>query len=263
MSQIIYEVLLLNIVVLTLLIGSSFHGFIYEDELLKGFREKYSAFMRSDEKKNLMIGITAFFIAQVLALLIANYIIGQFTFKAYFTNVGFGSIILGVAFDLFQLKNKNMKAKEIAIATKSDIIVDLDFKTLKLIFSLPLEIPVSIATILYIAISKDDQSLFYMFIFVQWFFYLTLKRSKYLIKSRFHENYSGMGKAIFWYHFLILFMFAGSELDKLDVGKQLSYPVIFVLICFLMILKAIYYARNYGTFKEKVAKTSPNLANRL
>ena len=155
----------------------------------KGYNDTYIAFFKEDHKKRALgIGILLPII-MVAAGLITKLIFHEFKSLVHFSVFGVIFLILVAPFPMIDARKTNRRLKELAIETDSEVVIDLNYNILRLVFKPRIELLAAIFYIVFfvIILKKFNPGLF--FLVMPWFFYGSARSGRSMTRPLLTGNY--------------------------------------------------------------------------
>ncbi len=217
----------------------------------KGYDEEYIAFLKEDSKeRNLGIAV-----AVPLILVFSGFVVwlifGELSsMKHLFLLVVIWFLCI-IPFPILDAKKTKHKLKELAMKTKSDIVVDLNYAILHLVFRPSWELAAALLYILYFALFFRWFHPAVVHFVLLWIFYATARSGKYLIKPSLRDSYLYNFFFMVINHILLIFQAIWHMvLRQALMGWQ--HYVFGVLLIVILLGKLIYYLSNFPRFKRKL-----------
>ncbi len=233
--------------------------FITNKERLKkkGFDDEYVTLMKSTHNESMRKFILIFLLTQLVSSLLFYTITGEFTTKQFSQYIFIISTVVGMTYMFNCISSCNMKFKELAVKTNSDIIIDFNFKILKRMFNMPLEIAATLGFIYFAAVHYDHLPAIYLLAVIPWFNYLFMKKSKNLNFSAFKFNYLYVAKSNIMLHVLIGVVLFKRSYTFEDILPWYSLTIYFLLMA-VFTFKLGLYLYQYPKLREEVSLFASN-----
>lgn len=237
----------------------------------KGHHEKYIEYLR----KSHLIRIC--FIAVVLPLLmllsawIVSLLTGELKEEVQLGYIVVVLIVLVIPFKFIDERITQRRIRELALETHEKVAVDLNYKTLHMIYNPLWEIILGPAALLYgVYFLQIEQWVVYLFLLIPWFMYLNIRGTRYQTRPYLRDNYKYMFSFNIFNFLFFLLYFCGYYLLKLqDFTASLegpgssgsfpeSMPSLFLLLAGFLIILALMarvavYLANYRAFNKAIS----------
>lgn len=229
----------------------------------KGYSEEYIRFYNKTSEK---FGGRIFFIlilAQIAAWIIVYFIEGEVTPRMYGNLVWPIAFFLTIPFAIIFWKQIYSEYKMLVKETESEIIIDFNFRILKLIFNKILEIPVSLLVIIYTLFNIEfgNSGIIYVYVMLLWFFYMVLRLGKNYNKPAFKDTYLNVAKFSIVYQGILIFIVIANSLKNADTYSGFNYTLFGVIVA-ILVSKAVYYTSNYSKLKKTLDKLTEEISNK-
>lgn len=234
----------------------------------KGHHEKYIAYLR----KSHLIRISLIAVLLPLLMLLSGWIVfritGRLDDEAQLAYTLIVLIILVVPFKFLDERINQKRIRELAIETGEKIAIDLNYKTLHLIFNPRWELVLGPASLAYgILFLHIQHWVVYLFLLFPWFMYLNIRGTRYQTRPYLIDNYKYMFTFNIYSFLFFLFFFCSFYILKIrefvtgwtTEGRSGfpggGFPTLFLLaaggllILALLARTAIYLA-NYRPFNK-------------
>ena len=159
----------------------------------KGHHEKYIAYLR----KSHLVRILTIAVVLPLLILFAGWIVyrltGMLTREAQLAYIAVVLVILVIPFKFLDERINQKRIRELALETHEKIAIDLNYKTLHMIFNPAWELLLGPATLLYgMLFLHIEQWIVYLFLLFPWFMYLNIRGTRYQTRPYLIDNYKYM-----------------------------------------------------------------------
>jgi hypothetical protein len=156
----------------------------------KGHHEKYIAYLR----KSHLIRICLMAVLMPLLILISAWIIfkltGRLEDEAQLAYIVLVLIVLVVPFKFIDERINQKRIRDLALETQEKIAVDLNYRSLHLIFNPVWELILAPMVLSYgILFLKIEQWIVYLFLIIPWFMYLNIRGTRYQTRPYLEDNY--------------------------------------------------------------------------
>jgi hypothetical protein len=168
--------------------------------------------------------------------------------------------------------------RKLALDTNEKVVIDLNFKTLHLIFSPWYEVILGIAGLIYgILFLKIEQWVVYLFLILPWFMYLTIRGVKYQVRPYLKDNYTYLFTFnLFSFVVFLLYFFSYLVIklrDAFDIlrsgmpatGVHGKSPVLLLILGFTIsagwIGRIAIYLANYRKFSAEIGGSESRSKN--
>ena len=239
----------------------------------KGHNEKYIEYLR----KSHFIRICIIAVLLPLLILFSAWLVflitGPLTEEVQLAYIVVVLIVLVVPFKFIDERINQKRIKELALDTKEKIAVDLNYKTLHLIFNPLWEVILTPAALFYgIIYLRIEQWVIYFFLLIPWLMYLTIRGTRYQTRPYLKDNYKYLFTFNIFNFLFFLFFFGAYFLSEIQdsvgvarsIGLSISFREFFptllllfaglIIILGLMSRLAIYLA-NYKIFNRVYSNT--------
>ena len=228
----------------------------------KGYSEEYIDLSKkiSDEVGPKVVSLLI--LSQILVGVIVYLIFGEITKELYTKYIIFISVLIAMPIGALFSNIKSDKYKELAIKTKSDIIIDFNYRILGLLFNRNVEIPVFIIALAYSALHLDFSftGCVLIYLLLPWFFSIVVRRTKNLNKPVFQEQYSLVGKLNIIYQAALVFLMVIGSIEHFEEFSWYNYLFFAAAECAL-IFKVVLYTLNYSKLKGQLKNMDEDTAN--
>ncbi|MFC1561868.1 hypothetical protein ACFL4Q_02605 [candidate division KSB1 bacterium] len=210
----------------------------------KGLSEEYIALMRKDEKKAaikplvVLYGLQAIFIA---LFAISGTAISQ---EIYMKYVFPPSFILSLPYSMYLTKKYNVKFKDLAIKTESEIIIDFKYKALGWILNRKLEL-ISLALIIYFNIMYlNNDTILYLSAALPWLIYYMMRNMKYQVLEMINYRYRILARSMILLQLIKSHRYIRVIFDQIESFTSVQY-LLFILLAAVLAATVIYGLVNY------------------
>ncbi len=217
----------------------------------KGYDEEYIGFLKRDSvSRNLGIAV-----AVPLLLVFSGFVVwlifGELSSKKQFFLIAVIWFLCIIPFPILDAKKTQKKLKELAVKTKSDVVVDLNYAILHLVFKPSWELAAALLYILYFALSFRWFHPAAVHFVILWIFYATARSGKHLIKPSLKDSYLYCFFFMVVNHIFLIFQAVWQMILRQDVMGWQHY-VCGVLLIALLVGKLVYYLSNFPRFRRKL-----------
>jgi hypothetical protein len=215
----------------------------------KGFNSEYIKLLQKQQRQFTAAWIALFIAFQVLAWFIVKEFAEMITREIYIKYILNISILASLPIGFYFFARFSREARELAIKTGSNIVIDFKFKVLHSMFRLPLEILASLL-ILYCAIFPlKEVTILYLYAALPWFYYIGLRISKNQNRPLFRFKYQEIGKwsiIISLLTVFLLFVEVQAHLEKMILFDR----ILCITTMTVVGAKAFYYIKQYRSLKK-------------
>jgi hypothetical protein len=162
-------------------------------------------------------------------------------------------LFLVLPFPIMDMRSTRKKYKELAVKTKTDVVVDLKFRTLHRIFKPSLEVVTGILYAAYFAFFISPLHLGVLHLILLWCLYLAARSGKHLTRPGMKDAYLLIFLFLMLNHLLM-----GFHLVRRLIGKgpfNLYMYILGIILAVLLLLKVVYYLVNFPGFRKQLMKT--------
>ncbi|MFC1725314.1 hypothetical protein ACFL4T_06780 [candidate division KSB1 bacterium] len=228
----------------------------------KGYSDEYIDLSKniSDEVGPKVVSLLI--LSQILVGVVIYLIFGEITRELYTKYIIFISVLIAMPFGALFSNIKSDKFKELAFKTKSDIIIDFNYRNLNLLFNKTVEIPVFLIALAYAVLHLDFSvaGAVLIYLLLPWFFSIAVRRTKNLNKPVFQNTYLLVGKLNVIYQSVLVFLIVIGSIKHFEGFLWYNYVFFFAAEC-VLIFKVIFYASNYPKLKKELHSIEDNTAN--
>lgn len=244
----------------------------------KGYNEKYITYLR----KSQLIKIFSVAVLLPLIILFSAWIVkkvtGELTEEAQLAYIVFIMFVLVIPLKYLDETINQKWIRKLALDTKEKVVIDLNYKTLHLIFNPWYELMLGISGLVYgILFLRIEQWVVYLFLILPWFMYFTIRGVKYQVRPYLKDNY----KYLFSFNlfsFLLFFLYFISYLviklqntvDILASGMsafETPHKSSILLLIFGFVISAgligriAIYLANYRKFRAEISGRESRVQN--
>lgn len=222
----------------------------------KGYNEEYMGFIRKDSLQR-FLGITIGVpLLELFAALIVWLIVGELRTDRHLAYVMLVFFLCVIPFPVMDAKNTGKKYKELAIKTKSEVLVDLNFQTLHLVFKPSIEIIAGIFYLLYFILFLQPLHPAMIHLAILWFLYLSARFARHWVRPLLKDGYFFMFILLVINQLLLLYHLV----REIFRANQHGHPHMDSLVNFLggmlaavLVAKLVYYLANFPRFKREIS----------
>jgi hypothetical protein len=222
----------------------------------KGYNEEYIGFIRKDSLQR-FLGITIVVpLLELFAALIVRLIVGELRTEKHLAYVMLVFFLCVIPFPVMDAKHTRKKYKELAIKTKSEVLVDLNFQTLHLVFKPAIEIIAGIFYLLYFIVFLQPFHPAMIHLAILWLLYSSVRFARHWVRPLLKDGYLFTFVFLVVNHLLLLYHLAREIL----VANQPGHPHMDSLANFLggmlatfLAAKLVYYLANFPRFKREIS----------
>jgi len=246
------EILVLFFVVFGVLLGILFllYRLFSKDSVLKkmGYEGKYTIIKKKAQAK-LMLRL-----GTVLPIITLAYVFLLRWIPREMKGIVFTALYILWLFPLLIIgqKESNKINKEMVMETHSEVVIDLNFKILHLMFKPWLEIAAALLCAIYNTLYLGHSVSVYMALSVLWFAYFLVRLSKNRNLSSFHSFYRRVFLVFILYQILLLGHFIHATIGALKSPREIGF-IFALLLCIGLLVKLGYYLSNYPRFKRAIS----------
>lgn len=226
----------------------------------QGFSNEYIDFIRKMEWKGVCISWLSMMAFQALAYLLISLFADLITVRLYIKTVFLLAVSLTVIVRFIYDKFLYKRQKELAIKTGSEIVVDFNFKLLRLIFKPVLEIisTVIVASFTFVSLqnppSRDNNYVIYLYLVFIWYFYIAMRSVKNMIMPQFESVYRQNAKFLILFNSILLLLVVTFSMDNIEsVGFRFFDYLFLGVVTVLLAGKLVVYIRGYRIFLRELA----------
>lgn len=221
----------------------------------KGYSDEYIKLTKKITAQTVPRIFAVLILSQILFGIVVYFIAGEINKDLYQQYVIIGSFLITLPFAIYYNRIKSIEYKKLAIETRSEIIVDFNYRTLNLIFNKYIEIPVLLMVLTFAVIHLDIHfaGLILIYVLLPWFFAGILRDSKNLNIAVFKNTYLVIAKLNIIYQGLLIFLLAVGTYRNIDEFEWYNY-LFFGLICAVLAVKVVFYVLKYPKLKRQVEK---------
>ncbi|MDH5397220.1 MAG: hypothetical protein OEX02_03690 [Cyclobacteriaceae bacterium] len=219
----------------------------------KGYAANYIRFIKKDTGRRLL-GITIavpFFM--LLSAGLVWWIYGELdltTGRQSFLFIVF-FIVFVSPFPILDLRKTNKKYRELAMQSKSEIVVDLDYKNLHKIFNPMMELAAAILFTGYVTYLVRDFHISMVHTGILWLMYFSMRSAKNQVKPALKDGYSYGFLFLTLNHLLIIYHLLSLLFGQADTTLSLFIPGL--VLALLLVLKLVLYFVNYSIIKQALS----------
>jgi hypothetical protein len=243
----------------------------------KGYNEKYIAFLR----KSHLIRVIIIAIVLPLLILFSAWVVwkitGALTEEAQLAYIVLILFVLVVPFKFLDERFTQKRIRDLALETKEKVAIDLNYKTLHLIFNPTWEIILGLSVLAYgILFLKIEQWIIYLFILFPWFMYLNLRGTRYQTRPYLKDNYrytfvfNLFCFLFFLFYFCSYFIIRATETLEIQSGASGLYAdnmkqVLLLFLGLILLLgwigRIAVYLSNYRVFNREISGNQDRVVN--
>lgn len=239
----------------------------------KGHKQEYIDYLRRSHLIRICIIAVVLPVLILCSAWIVSKLTGTLADEAQLGYIVVVLIVLVIPFKFIDDRINQKKIRELALETREKVTIDLNYKTLHLIFNPWIELFLGISSALYgVFYLHIEQWIVYLFLLFPWFMYLNIRGIRYQTRPYLMDNYKYLyAFNLFSYTFFLFFFIAylinrGSELVDLfnsgfASGFNNSYlPSILLLLVGVLIAlgnagRIGLYLSNYKSFNHEINGT--------
>ncbi|MFC1725315.1 hypothetical protein ACFL4T_06785 [candidate division KSB1 bacterium] len=219
----------------------------------RGYSEDYIQFTRKVYFETIPVLGLIFLFSQLILGIFVKLNDPGFTSFLDRKEILFCSLMLSAVCGIFYGKKFNAGYRELAKKTNSPIVIDFNYKLLKLMFNIYLEFPASILTAAFIVLHFDltHIGLIFMYILFPWLFYLSLRIGKNLNNVILTDQYIQIAGLNIFYQAVLIFLMLLLSLSGIYEFGTYNYVILAIVVVFLT-CKLVYYWFNYPKLKKEL-----------
>lgn len=221
----------------------------------KGISDEYVDFLRKDTIKR-SIGIAIVVPALLLVSGLLVYVItGDLESPGQIVYVALLFIVLVIPFPVMSTIKLNKEYRSLALETKSEIVVDFNYRVLHLVFNPTVE---AIAALLYVAFFLAYVGPFhvaFLHILILWFLYSAARSSKYLTRPLLKDGYLYLVIFLALNQLILLFHLLNESIHLLTCEECYNRTAFFLgaVLSVLLAAKFVYYASKFPKFRTSLS----------
>lgn len=237
----------------------------------KGHKQEYIDYLRRSHLIRICIIAVVLPVLILCSAWIVSQITGALTEEAQLGYIVVVLIVLVIPFKFIDERINQKKIRELALETKEKVTIDLNYKTLHLIFNPWIELVLGIASILYgVFYLHIEQWIVYLFLLFPWFMYFNIRGIRYQTRPYLKDNYKYLyafnlfSYTFFLFYFMAYIIRRGSEIfdrfsSEFTSGINNSHlPSILLLIVGVLIAlgnagRIGLYLSNYRPFNLEIS----------
>ena len=159
----------------------------------KGHSEEYIAYLRRSHTVRILIIAVVLPLLILLSAWIVTLITGPLTSERQLAYIVVVLIVLVVPFKFVDERINQRKIRELALKNREQIAIDLNYRTLHLIYQPKWELILGVAALIYgIWYLRIEQWIIYLFLLFPWFMYLNIRGTRYQTRPYLTDNYKYM-----------------------------------------------------------------------
>lgn len=217
----------------------------------KGYNEEYRTFLKNDSKTRIIGIAIAVPLLELLAGLVVKLITGELSTAKHLGYAALLFVLFVLPFPILDMKRTGKKYRELAIKTKSEIMVDFNYRTLHLVFKPALELIALVLYILYFVVFIDIVHPAMLHLAILWFLYYSGRMSKNLTGTGIRDAYLYLFVFMVANHLLVIFHLV-REIVKHCCLPWHGFLFGIVLTAFLLIKLGLYLIR-FPRFKKEIS----------
>ena len=218
----------------------------------KGYGEEYITFLKKDCRKR-SIGIAIYMpCAILLAALVVWFIFGELNTLKHLAYVGLIAFMFIIPFPWLDTKKTNERYKRLAEQTKSDIVIDLDFRTLRLVYRPLWELITACLYIIYFAVLFQTFQWGIIHFFFAWLLYNSARSGRFMIRPSLKDSYLWNFTFMVWNHILVILHIVWQIVLHRASSGWMEYVLGGVLVL-LLLAKLVYYCSQFARFKSELS----------
>ena len=219
----------------------------------RGYSDEYIEFTRKVYIESILVLGLIFLFSQLILGIIVKLNDPEFTSYLERKEILFCSLMLSAVCGIFYGRKFNAGYRELAKKTNTPIVIDFNYRMLKLMFNINLEIPASVLTVSFILYHFDIRhtALIFIYILFPWLFYLSLRRGRNLNKVIITDQYIQIAGLSIFYQVMLVLMLPALSLSGIYEFGLFNYAALAIVVVFI-IAKLVYYWINYPKLKKEL-----------
>ena len=204
-----------------------------------------------DIRKMELPEIFIFFAAQLFCGILVYLVLGGFSLVIYIKYILIPACIIHSLFHFLFIKKENIRLKEHAVKTNSDIIIDFNLKFLKSIHKFYLELFFHLIIILYAVLVMNNSYGVLLIISFFWIHYFYIRRKINRTYYFFRTNYLVYGGVYLFLQFLMIFLIIAGTFKVRSALSAVELVFYFVLLVGLVV-KLVYTGFKFSELYKKL-----------
>jgi len=217
----------------------------------KGYNEEYIVFQKKDcRSRNLGIAL-GLPIIELFAAFITWLIFGELNTMKHLWCIVLISFICIIPFPIMDMKKTNKEYKKLAVQTKTDVVIDLNYRILHMVFKPRWELVTSIYYILYAVFFHLGNYLGIIHISIVWALYLIARSWKNMTRQSMKDGYivifilMTFNNLLAMYHLIRIIFLNDAQVEWIGLFSG-------ILLAVILLGKQVYYIDRFPRFKRKL-----------
>jgi hypothetical protein len=220
----------------------------------KGYKSEYIDFIKKDTTKRLLGMAVVVPLLLLAAALLIRWIMGEPFTPKHLIYTACLFLLFVLPFPILDMRSTRKKYKELAINTKTDVVVDLNFRTQHRIFKPSLEVVTGILYAAYFALFISLMHLGVLHLVLLWCLYFAARSGKHLTRPGMKDTYLLIFLFLMLNHLLMGFHLVRRLMCKTCPFTLYGY-ILGIFLALLLLIKVVYYLVNFPGFRKQLMKT--------
>ncbi len=217
----------------------------------RGYPEDYANFLRKDNIRRMLFIAIALPVIELIASFITIALIKSETIENQLLWIVLLTLLILIPIIILDHVKTKKKMKDLAMATKPEIVIDLKYKTIKLVFSPVWEIIAAILFVTYGLMVIKPFWMAYLHVLLPWFFFLSVKGNNYTTKSMMRDGYYWVFLFMMLNYALVIYYQIRCFIQCYNTLVLPELAIGYLISCFLVI-KFFMYVSHFPEFRKQL-----------